>query len=77
MRQVLQTSYSHQLPVLSCAEKLGAYILDPVFPFYMCDVDLSKRMIDRGYKVYFVPEAKAVHLKTASVIGGKRGSIRN
>mgnify|MGYP001586218875 FL=1 len=62
-------------PPIACLilrrEALGAYILDPMFPLYMCDVDLSKRMVDRGYKVYFVPEAKAIHLKTATVV--KRG----
>ncbi len=62
-------------PPIACLilrrDALGTYILDPTFPFYMCDVDLSKRMYDKGYKVYFVPEAKAIHLKTATVI--KRG----
>lgn len=52
-------------------EAVGAYILDPNLPLFMCDVDLCKRMYDTGYKVYLVPEAKVTHLKTASAV--KRG----
>ncbi len=64
-------------PPIACLilrrDALGSYILDPVFPFYMCDVDLSRRMYDHGYKVYYIPDAKAVHLKTATVV--KRGGV--
>ena len=52
-------------------EAVGAYILDPKMPLFMCDVDLCKRLYDGGYKVYLVPDAKVVHLKTASAV--KRG----
>jgi GT2 family glycosyltransferase len=52
-------------------EALGSYILDPIFPLFMLDVDLCKRMYDTGYKVYFIPDAKVIHLKTASAV--KRG----
>jgi len=52
-------------------ETIGPYILDPDMPLFMCDIDLCKRLYDYGYKVYLVPEAKVVHLKTASAV--KRG----
>lgn len=52
-------------------EAVGAYILDPKMPLFMCDIDLCKRLYDTGYKVYLVPEAKVIHLKTASAV--KRG----
>jgi len=52
-------------------EAMDEYILDPKMPLFMCDVDLCKRMYDKGYKVYLVPDAKVIHLKTASAV--KRG----
>jgi GT2 family glycosyltransferase len=52
---------------------LDSYILDPDFRLFMIDVDLCKRIYDRGYKIYIMPEAKAVHLKTASA--SKRGKV--
>ncbi|MSU74873.1 glycosyltransferase family 2 protein [Candidatus Kaiserbacteria bacterium] len=62
-------------PPIACLilrrDAMGPYILDPLFPFFMCDVDLCKRMYDTGYKVYLVPDAKVIHLKTATVV--KRG----
>lgn len=47
------------------------YIFDPQFKLFMLDVDFPKRLYGRGYKVYFVAEAKVIHLKTASA--SKRG----
>lgn len=47
-------------------EALGAYIVDEEIPFYFVDVDMSKRMYDRGYKIYLVPQAAITHLKSAS-----------
>lgn len=62
-------------PPIACLilrrDAMGPYILDPKLPLFMCDVDLCKRLYDSGYKVYFVPEAKVIHLKTASAV--KRG----
>lgn len=52
-------------------EMVGPYILDPAMPLFMCDIDLCKRLYDYGYKVYLVPDARVVHLKTASAV--KRG----
>lgn len=52
-------------------EAMDAYILDPIFPLFMLDIDLCRRMYDKGYKVYLVPDAKVIHLKTASAV--KRG----
>lgn len=47
-------------------EALGAYIVDKKIPFYFVDVDMSKRVYDRGYKIYLVPQATITHLKSAS-----------
>lgn len=71
---VTRVSESVQPPIACLIlrrEVLGPYILDPKLPLFMCDVDLCKRMYDTGYKVYLVPDAKVVHLKTASAV--KRG----
>lgn len=53
-------------------EALGSYIVEPRIPFYFLDVDMSRRMYDGGYKIYVVPDAVAVHLKSTSY--GKRES---
>ena len=37
------------------------YITDPDFPFYYGDVDLCKRIWNRGYKIYLVPTAEVIH----------------
>ncbi|AEH25419.1 glycosyltransferase family 2 protein [Pyrococcus yayanosii] len=37
------------------------YIIDPQFPYYYNDVDLCKRIWDRGYKIYLVPNAEVIH----------------
>ncbi len=62
-------------PPIACLmlrrEILGSYIFDPEFRLFMLDVDLCKRIYDKGYKIYLVSAAKAVHLKTASA--SKRG----
>lgn len=52
-------------------EALGSCIFDPQFRVFMPDVDLAKRIYDRGYKMYLVSAAKAIHLKSAS--NSKRG----
>jgi GT2 family glycosyltransferase len=52
-------------------EVLGPYIFDPIFRVFMPDVDLGKRIYDKGYKMYLVSSAKAIHLKSAS--NSKRG----
>lgn len=67
-----------QQPPVACLiirrEALGSdpYIFDPRFRLYMLDVDFSKRLYDRGYKVFVVASAPVIHLKTASA--GKRGN---
>lgn len=48
------------------------YLFDPRFRLFMLDVDLAKRVYDRGYKVFVVAHAPVTHLKTASA--SKRGS---
>ena len=52
---------------------IGSYIYDPDFLLYMADVDLCKRLYDRGYKIYLVPEARVVHLRAVSS-SKKRGN---
>ena len=44
-------------------EALGGYVVEPRIPFYFLDVDMSRRVYNRGYKAYVVPDAVAVHLK--------------
>jgi hypothetical protein len=46
-------------------EALGDYILD-TYGFLYIDVDMSKRMYNKGYKSYLIPDAYAVHLKSVS-----------
>jgi GT2 family glycosyltransferase len=46
-------------------EALGPYIIDPDLHIFV-DVDLCRRIYDRGYKVYLVPSANATHSKSAS-----------
>ena len=53
-------------------EALGSRIVDPDFHLFV-DVDLCHRLYDRGYKVYLVAEALAIHLKSRSF--GKRESV--
>lgn len=52
-------------------EALGARILDPDFHVFI-DVDLCRRIYDKGYKIYLVSEAYATHIKSVSF--GKRES---
>lgn len=47
-------------------EALGNSIVDERIPFYFVDVDMSKRVYDRGYKIYLVPSATVTHLKSTS-----------
>jgi len=37
------------------------YVIDPDFSFIFNDVDLCKRIRDKGYKIFIVPSAKIVH----------------
>lgn len=57
-------------PALPCLiwrrEAVGECIIDPQFAFQFTDVDMCKRLYDRGYKIYLVPEAVATHLKSTS-----------
>jgi GT2 family glycosyltransferase len=46
-------------------EALGPYIIDPDLHMFV-DVDLCRRIYDRGYKIYLVPDANATHSKSAA-----------
>jgi GT2 family glycosyltransferase len=40
---------------------------DEQLPIFFNDADLCKRIYDKGYKIYILPEAKAYHLMGASI----------
>lgn len=40
---------------------MDGYVIDPNFTFYYNDVDLCKRVWDKGYKIYVVPVAEIIH----------------
>ena len=42
------------------------YIIDPEFSFYYNDVDLCKRIWNKGYKIYLVPSAEVIHNQSSS-----------
>lgn len=42
------------------------YIIDPRFPFYYNDVDLSMRIAKKGYKIYLLSSAEVVHFISSS-----------
>lgn len=46
-------------------EAIDPFIIDPDFEHFG-DVDLCKRIYKKGYKIYLVPDAKAVHIKSAA-----------
>lgn len=52
---------------------LDAYIVDPDFNHVFLDVDLCRRIYDRGYKIYLVPDAKVTHVK--SVAANKKPNL--
>lgn len=56
-------------PVVACLilrrEAIGAMVMDPDYEHFG-DVDLCRRIYDRGYKIYLVPDAKVLHIKSAS-----------
>lgn len=52
---------------------LDSYIVDPKFNHVFLDVDLCRRIYDRGYKIYLVPDAKVTHFK--SVAANKKPNL--
>lgn len=44
----------------------GSYIIDPETPFYFTDVGLCKRIYERGYRIYLLPDASTTHFKSTS-----------
>jgi len=42
------------------------YIIDVDFPFYFGDVDLCKRIYDKGYKIFLLPSAEVIHFQGSS-----------
>ncbi len=64
-----------QPPTACCMlrrEALGSRIMDPDYSVLFLDADMCRRIYDRGYKNYLVPDAKVTHMKSAAF--GKRTS---
>ncbi|MBC7836238.1 glycosyltransferase [Acetobacteraceae bacterium] len=47
-------------------EALGDSIFDPDYRLLFIDVDLCKRLYNKGYKIFLVPDAPATHIKSVS-----------
>lgn len=47
-------------------EAVGPYIVDPNTPFYFPDVGLCRRIYNRGYKIYLLPDAITTHFKSTA-----------
>lgn len=45
---------------------LDSFIVDTDFNQVFLDVDLCRRIYDRGYKIYLVPNANVTHIKSAA-----------
>lgn len=43
-----------------------SYIVDSDFNHVFLDVDLCRRIYDRGYKIYLVPDARVTHFKSVA-----------
>jgi len=41
--------------------KQDGFVIDPMLSFWYNDVDLCKRIRDKGYKIYLVPSAEIIH----------------
>lgn len=52
---------------------LDSYIVDPDFNQVFLDVDLCRRIYNKGYKIYLVPDAKVTHFK--SVAANKKPNL--
>lgn len=52
---------------------LDSYIVDPDFNNVFLDVDLCRRIYNRGYKIYLVPDANVTHIK--SVAANKKPNL--
>jgi hypothetical protein len=46
-------------------KKIGFF--DVKFPILFTDTDLCKRIYGAGYKIYYLPEAKAIHYRSATL----------
>lgn len=52
---------------------IDSYIVDPDFNHVFLDVDLCRRIYNKGYKIYLVPDAKVTHFK--SVAANKKPNL--
>ncbi|MDH4222934.1 MAG: glycosyltransferase [candidate division Zixibacteria bacterium] len=73
VREVDQPMSSFLLLRKNVLEKIGLF--DESFPIFFNDVDLCYRIKLKGGKLYFYPEAKAIHHKGASTFQIKPVSI--
>lgn len=66
----LQITSEVEQPAWPCLiwrrEALGNYIVDTRLPFYFPDVEMSRRLYNRGYKIFLVSSATITHLKSTS-----------
>lgn len=42
-------------------------LMDERFPIFFNDVDWCRRFLDNGYKIFYLPQAKVLHYKGASI----------
>jgi len=68
-REVPQPMGSALLLRKKTLDQIGAF--DTNFKIFFSDVDLCKRILDSGWKIYFYPEAKAFHLRGSSTAKAK------
>ena len=50
--------------------------MDERFVMFFNDIDLCKKILDKGYKIAFYPEAKVIHKKGSSVYQDRARMIR-
>ena len=58
--QIDQVPFACTIARMELLRKDG-YVIDPELSFYYNDVDLCKRVWDKGYKVYLIPTAEIIH----------------
>jgi len=58
--QIDQTTFSCTIIRMDILKEDG-YVIDPDLSFWYNDVDLCKRVRDKGYKIYIVPTAEIIH----------------
>lgn len=77
-----QYNYTHEIKAAACAYwmirkkyffNVGGF--DPKFFLYYEDIDLCKRMSDKGYKIFYTPDTSNTHIGHQSTKGITRGDF--